>query len=229
MEMYGNSQFFSAYVHSTLKYFIKIQFVSFQFKPRSSAPLQCSLNWHCNLCYCSEDHKLVIILLFQVIPCRTFQLKHTVTSSVHPDTSWSARMHNIPRCKEGHRHAALLTAEVKGLTGHCIQRIFMHLCLDKSHPGPFTTSPPLIPTYVSHWVALLKCWKGHRNMPPLRICSASDTGFEFHMHQWVISFVVFLWVIRKEIQRESVWPPHCVTTFAFHSKAFYFLRGLIHC
>lgn len=82
------------------------------------------------------------------------------------DLSWSARM--IPRCKEGHRHAASLFAEVKGLTGHW-QHIFMHLFLDTSHPGPFTASPPLIPTYISHWVALLKCWKSHRNMNMLFI------------------------------------------------------------
>lgn len=131
--------------------------------------------------------------------------------------------------KGGHRHAASLSAEGKGLSGHCIQHIFIHLCFDKSHPGPFTASPPLIPTYMSPWVTLLKCWKGHRNRPLLRICSLSDAGFEFHMHQGVISFVAFLRVIRNKIQRDSIWPPLFVTTFAFHSEAFYFLRGLIHC
>ena len=117
----------------------------------------------------------------------------------------------------------------QGLTWRCIQHIFMHPCLDKGKPGPFTTSAPLIPTYMSPWAALLKCWKGHRNMALLRICSLSDWAFEFHMHQWVISFVPFLWVIRNKIQRDSVWPPLVVTTFTFHSEAFYFLWGLIHC
>lgn len=49
------------------------------------------------------------------------------------------------------------------------------------------------------------------------------------MHQWVISIVAFLWVIRNKMRRDSIWPPLFLTTFAFHSEAFYFLRGLIHC
>lgn len=145
--------------------------------------------------------------------------------------SWLIKI--FPAVKAGHRHAALLFEEVKGLIERSIQHIFIRLYLDKSHPWPFhhlTSSPPLIPIYMSLWVYLLKCWKGHRNMPRLGICTLWEAGFEFYMHHWVISFVAFLWVIRNKIQRDSIWPSFLVTTFCFSWQCLFIFSGvLIHC
>ncbi len=143
--------------------------------------------------------------------------------SMHVDfLIWSASI-TIPLCVK----AAPLHAEVKDLisTVHT-QHIFMH-------PLWIRVTPALHHLTSSHShlrprAALLKCWKGHRNMPPLRISSLSDARFEFHMHSGS-SFVAFLWVIRNTKLRDSVCPAPFITTFTFHSRALYFLRGLIHC
>lgn len=63
------------------------------------------------------------------------------------------------------------------------------------------------------------------NRPRLRIFSLSDAGFELHIHQWVISFVAFLWVRGNKIQRDSVCPPLFITTFAFSWQSLSFSHG----